>query len=671
MNIMNLSMWQFTAMRYCIYSLLVLVPLWYGAGHLFPYTTAKSLIVILGAVIMVGFWLWGMAKAYDNTIRMHWMHIVMAVLILSMTISAVAGVDTQLSFFGSLIDGTGLNLVFASMIVGIGVSFWVKYKPDFLEKLAWVSIWTAVIVALGTYFQTAFPTSSGGSTFGNTSYMAAYFLINICFAIGLLMTQSDRWKKILAGIPLVLMLFAPTFFNRWLFTGDTLWGEAFRNPLLFAGVSNGASVALVIMMGVIVGLFMYVRSGKQVLKYIGVGIASLSVVGMVGFWVLFQTPGNAVHEFFVERKTTNRLLFWEIAREGIADRPMFGWGMNNYAYVFQEKFKPEFFSKNNIPELWTNNPHNMVWEYGVNQGIIGLGLYLILIIGAIGIMFRRMFQDVKKAPWMIVGIGGLIGYFIQNLFIFDTPGTMIFFWSVIGIAIGSADWKLYSFPARYQHIARAKFIIIAIMLILLLPMIVFKPWKESKEWVKYSQFEQMMNREVNPQYISRLGYASDSAYIAGRALELIRNEFARSMSDEQAIALLQMVDRLRTVMEQELQSSKPNVRAHWTLGQMNGLLANFVPDNTVQSTFIDQAEFHLTQASQLSPGNMFILLDRVQIDVLKKDIASAEQRILYVLANAPEHYAGYMMAQNIDSVTSKSFKEQVRLLAEKNGMNVP
>src|SRR5690606_31555426 len=138
---------------------------------------------------------------------------------------------------------------------------------------------------------------------------------------------------------------------------------------------------------------------------------------------------------------------------------------------------------------------------------------------------------------------------------------------------------------------------------------------------------------------------SDSAYIAGRALELIRNEFARGVSDEQAITLLQMVDRLRIVMEQELESSKPNVRAHWTLGQMNGLLANFVPDNTVQSVFIDQAEFHLTQASQLSPGNMFILLDRVQIDVLKKDITSAEQRILYVLANAPEHQAGYVMAQ--------------------------
>lgn len=658
MNTIKLSFWQFGVMRYVIYTLVTLVPIWYGSGHLFPYTTAKSLLIIFGGILVAALFLWGTAREYENKLSVHWMHGLVGLLVVSMTLSALLGVDTQFSFFGSLIDGTGLNVIFAAMVISFGIAFWVKYKSDFLEKLAWVSIGSSVIVALGTYFQTAFPTTSGGSTFGNTSYMAAYFLINICLAIGLITTNPERWKKILAGIPLVLMIFSPSFFNRHILIGETSLSEAFRNPLLFAGVSNGATIALATMIPIMIGLFLLIQGNKQWKKVSGGILLGIVTIGMLGFWTLFQNPGNPIYEFFVERKTTNRLLFWDIAKEGIADRPMFGWGMNNYAYVFQEKFKTEFFSKDNVVELWTNNPHNMFLEVGVNQGIIGLVLYIGIIISAIWMMMKRALHDKKYAPWMITMTTALIGYNIQNLFIFDTPGTILFFWLIIGIAIGSANWKEYRFSNKYQYIIQSLMKVVAIMIVLLLPMVFFKPWKESKEWVKYSQVQVIATRTESPQGISRLGYASDTSYIAGRFIDILRSEFGQGVTDEKDALLVQVLNRLQLILSQELQTGKENFRAHWTIGQVYALLA-FTADKE-NDELIALARTHFERAHEMNPANIYLILEQVKLDVFENKIADAEQKILQVLAITPHQEVIYRIADSISSKASKSFLETIQ-----------
>jgi hypothetical protein len=498
--------------------------------------------------------------------------------------------------------------------------------------------------------------------------MAAYFLVTIFLGLAIMVSKTDRWKKILTAVPLVTLLFAPTFFNRLLWTGQVSWADAFANPLLFAGVSNGASIALVVSMGVFIGLTIAFQARKKVFKIIGGMIAGVAILGMVGFWAMFQTPGNAVNDYFVVKKTTNRLLFWDIAKEGIADRPLFGWGMNNYAYVFQDKFKTEFFSKDNIPELWTNNPHNMVYEYGVNQGIIGLTLYLLITLGAIFIAFRKALRDKAQSPWMIAIIAGLVGYFIQNLFIFDTPGTFFIFWVIIGMAIGSSSaWKNYRISDKYQHVYRSVLKIVALMIIMLLPMIFFKPWKESKAWVNYTRISNISTQESSPQGISRLGYASDTSYIAGRMIDIVRSELQNKITQEQQGILLNIVRLMKKNLANEMVTAPDNFRAYWTLAQLD--VTNIMIAGKIDQELAESANMYFDKAHMMNPENIFVLLDKAQLATMLGDFDKARDLVIQSIELAPEYGQNYTIADSLNEISpDKDFGNKIKELKVKNGI---
>jgi hypothetical protein len=446
-----------------------------------------------------------------------------------------------------------------------------------------------------------------------------------------------------------------------IFIGQVPISDAIRNPLLFAGVSNGASIALIVTIGVGIGAWLLVTGVQRRTRIVGGFLLGTVLIGFIGFWTLFQTPGNPINDFFVERKSNNRLIFWDIAKQGIQDRPLLGWGMNNYAYVFQDKFTPVFFSKNNVPELWTNNPHNMVWEYGVNQGIVGLGLYLVIFLGILFFAIRESYRDRSKAPWLIAGIAGLVGYFIQNLFIFDTPATTFIFWVVIGSMIGLLpEWKTVTISEKYRYVFQSSYIIGGIVLIVLLPTLVFLPWKESREWVVYSNFSEMARRTETPQGISRLGYASDTAYIAGRLLEIVQQSMGQKITQEQGDQFLASINNLIIGLEAEVTQGPDNFRARWTLGQ----LVNFAIYTTGQATpeNITRGRAHIERAIAMNPENAFTYLDLAQSYLLEGNIAQAREIVLQTIALAPEHVAGYTVANNIqkqfpDTVFGQKIKE--------------
>lgn len=640
------TFWYDTVIEYLIGAAIICVPLWYGAGHLFPFTVAKSLLVTFFALIIGALYLWG--KSDNNPLDWSWhpIHIIIKIFGISLIFSALIGLNPEFSFFGSLIDATGLNVMLSALVIaGVG-SVMIQQKPERLIAFFWISLITSMIVAIGAFSPVAFPTTSGGSTFGNTSYMSAYFLINICFAVALFVRSTERWKKIFAGFFGGVLIFAPTFFNRMLLTGDIAWSEAFKNPLLFAGVSNGATIALAVMIPVLIGFFMIVLGDQKWKKIVGGTLVGIATVGMIGFWALFQSPGNPINEFFVERKSNNRLIFWDIAKQGIAQRPLFGWGMNNYAYVFQEKFTNEFFLKKNVPELWTNNPHNMVLEIGVNHGLVGLGLYLAIYIGAFGYAVRESLRDKKKAFILIPLASALVGYFIQNLFIFDTPGTTFIFWLIIGFIIGSlTGWKKITLPERYRYVFGGFMKVLAIVLICLIPALVFKPWKESKAWVRYTAFENIASQVMNPQSISRLGYISDTAYITGRFIDIARVNIREPGSQEQAL-LLQIMNNLRVNLEQELAQGVDNVRGRWTLGRL--LLTMMVIERQIYPEVIFQAEEHIDRAIAMSPQNAFIYFDKVQLLFIQERWDDAQVVIEKIIALAPERTIGYQLAEQLN-----------------------
>ncbi|MCK5459736.1 O-antigen ligase family protein, partial [Candidatus Parcubacteria bacterium] len=124
--------------------------------------------------------------------------------------------------------------------------------------------------------------------------------------------------------------------------------------------------------------------------------------------------------------TETRILNWKIGWQGWKDKPIFGWGYENFNIVFNKYFPPEFI-KNPGSELWFDRAHNSVVDVAVASGTVGLLFYLTLFITAFYMLWAKFKSSKKYKNIYALMIIILVMYIMQNIFVFDTPTTYLMF----------------------------------------------------------------------------------------------------------------------------------------------------------------------------------------------------------------------------------------------------
>jgi len=151
--------------------------------------------------------------------------------------------------------------------------------------------------------------------------------------------------------------------------------------------------------------------------------------------VLFQ---RAVSIFDIETLLkSSRLPVWQTAIRAWEERPIFGWGPESFSYLYDKYFKASYLQS--IPKnINFDRPHNKILEVMTSSGVIGLLSYL-LIFSAI---FFCLYRARKKNPVLILILTAFfISYFVQNLFCFDTIGTYLLFFLVLGFINNNLQCK--------------------------------------------------------------------------------------------------------------------------------------------------------------------------------------------------------------------------------------
>ena len=96
-------------------------------------------------------------------------------------------------------------------------------------------------------------------------------------------------------------------------------------------------------------------------------LVALVLVGVLGFTL---APGR----FGADETARRRLYIWEAAVRMIRDRPLTGVGLDNFLYLYRERYMP--------PEAWQepdiSHPHNIVLDFWVRLGIGGVFALILL-----------------------------------------------------------------------------------------------------------------------------------------------------------------------------------------------------------------------------------------------------------------------------------------------------
>lgn len=278
-------------------------------------------------------------------------------------------------------------------------------------------------------------------TLGNSSYLGIYSLLHVFIALLLFVGILKNNRKNLSD-------------NPWQMTLMYLYPLAalFNVVVMYNTGTRGSFV------GLVAGLFLtsilvtfFDRQNKQ-LRKVGLGLL-VAVVVMVGALGIFKNSSFVKNSDLLNRFSSlitwdikgviaqqgqSRSLLWGMAWQGVKERPVFGWGQDNFTYVFAKYYDPKMYAQ----EQWFDRTHNVLFDWLIAGGFLGLLGYLSLFVAALMMLWKRkggrwfgVGNDENEAEWNFlekaVITGMFVAYFVHNLFVFDNLTSYILFFTFI------------------------------------------------------------------------------------------------------------------------------------------------------------------------------------------------------------------------------------------------
>lgn len=335
----------------------------------------------------------------------------------SVAVSAIFAVNPYRAFWGDFERSEGV-FGFAHYLVFFFLVFFLFKKTDWLNFFKIFLISSCVLIFYGflQYFKIEdFPLAVPikpriDSLIGNAAFMAAFLMFTIIFSAIVWKKSGKVWRIIaLAIIPLSII-------------------SIFLTGTRGAMIGLGAGAIFLLVYFTIYPSPRLSRAFTLVLLLLFVfGSASFLATKNAMFWR--KIPGlNRLAEISVKKDITTqtRLIAWKMSWEAFKEKPILGWGPDNYLIAFQAHYNPELGLYGGP---WLDRAHNKVFDLLVMQGGLGLITYLGVFIAA----FWAIIKSKKEEDFPIPLISaGLIAYFIQNLFVFDQIVSYIPFFALFG-----------------------------------------------------------------------------------------------------------------------------------------------------------------------------------------------------------------------------------------------
>lgn len=307
------------------------------------------------------------------------------------------------------------------------------------------------------------------ASLGNAAYMAVYLLIQIGFAAYLFCVARAR-RIANAGF---LLWFYPIIA---VFFAFLLYETATRGTIL--GLIGGTMLAL-LLYSIFGGVKSSVPSGygsqpTARSRYISAGLFLAIVILGLLFWFNRDSAFVQRHETlrrmasisWQETQSQSRAYIWPMALKGAAERPVLGWGQENFNYIFNANYNPKMWAQ----EQWFDRAHNIYLDWLVAGGVLGLLAYLALYVFLLISVWRSPFTIAEKS--ILTGL--VAGYAVHNVFIFDNISSYVFFFSLLAFASSvrpGTSWKLFGErPLRFDAV---EYIVAPIVIILFVAAVYF------------------------------------------------------------------------------------------------------------------------------------------------------------------------------------------------------
>ncbi|KKR76271.1 MAG: TPR Domain containing protein [Parcubacteria group bacterium GW2011_GWE2_40_8] len=250
------------------------------------------------------------------------------------------------------------------------------------------------------------------ASLGNASYMAIYMAFGLFTALLFFVRSKNKRSSIWIYAPII----------------------ALQTIVLYYTATRGA------ILGVIGGLFLAsvliaIFAERKKVKMAAGGFALAVMILIGGFLAIkntsFVTSSPVLNRFsgisLKERTTESRLTIWKMSWEGFMEKPVLGWGPENFNLVFNKYYEPSLYRQ----EPWFDRAHNVFFDRLVTGGVIGLVSYLGLFFFAVYYLWSRRNKTRFSVYDSAILTAMFAAYFTHNLFVFDNLISLILFFTFL------------------------------------------------------------------------------------------------------------------------------------------------------------------------------------------------------------------------------------------------
>lgn len=437
----------------------VLMPLVKNTNFYFPYVGPKSLYFMAVAELVFFSWVvlaWK-CESYRPDFKNPLVVAVLAFLAVNF-ISAVFGANFSTSFWSKFERMSGV-LMFIHLTAFLIAASSVMARADW-RRLFGASVAVALFVGISALFDKSIG-ANGGGLIGNDSFWGTYILFNAFFALYLFVCDDLKNSKLkyLAGAAFLVLtaclMVEGTSYIRAVIEGR----NASEMGLVKNMFNHGARAAKICLLGGL-GLFALLRFLFSKNKTVRIFCRAALLAGMGGLLAaaaLTLQPGSEVYQSMVSRfgegTIRGRLVVWETGWKGFLERPLLGWGPENFNLVFARYYNPCIGSPECSGETWFDRAHNVVVDTLAETGIIGLVAYLAVFAAALWLLWRPVFKKGEGLPQAAAFTALFAAYFVQNLTVFDMALSYLMFYLCLAFII--SDSKTSAVANRPRQISAA------------------------------------------------------------------------------------------------------------------------------------------------------------------------------------------------------------------------
>ena len=389
-------------------------------GTLFPFIVGKYVFfrTVIDLALIFFIWAW----ATDGIQSANWrtefriknffkQPLVMAVSIFVFIyiLAGFFGYNPSVSFWSNFERGEGGLQMFHFFIFFFLMALLFKTEEDWRKMFVFSSIAALIVIIYGVLGSMGFSNFIGNSlclrfsgTLGNPAYVGTYMIFAIFYALYL---AVGDWK----------------IAKKWLWLGLAILFFIF----LFLSQTRGAVLGLGIGILAFLGYLFFTLPNKKHRWLVFAVAIFLIILGMFGIkyrqsidlmpFCREQGGGNRILDITLNTETAKtRLLLWKQSIIAFKERPILGWGPENFTVAFEKYYNPAF-------AVWYDRAHNIFFDYLVMTGAFGL----LSFIGIFIIYYWQFFKNaiITNNESLIIKSALLfalpIAYLVQGIVLFD------------------------------------------------------------------------------------------------------------------------------------------------------------------------------------------------------------------------------------------------------------